>query len=111
MARILFIGRLEVRPMGRKLDCCVVQPLSMEEIEKNQTTTTFEYKYPQSKCLRHFLNPIMTIIPISTYNYVRMKEHIAIYAGSFDPITSGHLDVIGDDQNMLQMRDLHILSR
>ncbi|MDP7008159.1 MAG: pantetheine-phosphate adenylyltransferase [Phycisphaerales bacterium] len=23
-----------------------------------------------------------------------MKEHIAVYAGSFDPITSGHLDVI-----------------
>ena len=100
MARILFIGRLEVRPMGRKLDCCVVQPLSMEEIEKNKTTTTFEYKYPQSKCLRHFLNPIMTIIPISTYNYVRMKEHIAIYAGSFDPITSGHLDVIARARGM-----------
>ena len=23
-----------------------------------------------------------------------MSEHIAIYAGSFDPITSGHLDVV-----------------
>ena len=27
------------------------------------------------------------------YNFI-MSEHIAIYAGSFDPITCGHLDVI-----------------
>ncbi len=29
-----------------------------------------------------------------------MKEHIAIYAGSFDPITSGHLDVISRARGM-----------
>ena len=29
-----------------------------------------------------------------------MEEHIAIYAGSFDPITSGHLDVISRARGM-----------
>jgi len=29
-----------------------------------------------------------------------MSEHIAIYAGSFDPITSGHLDVIARARGM-----------
>ena len=29
-----------------------------------------------------------------------MSEHIAIYAGSFDPITSGHLDVISRARGM-----------
>lgn len=29
-----------------------------------------------------------------------MSEHIAIYAGSFDPITSGHLDVISRARRM-----------
>ena len=29
-----------------------------------------------------------------------MREHIAIYAGSFDPITSGHLDVIARARHM-----------
>ena len=29
-----------------------------------------------------------------------MNEHIAIYAGSFDPITNGHLDVLGRARGM-----------
>ena len=29
-----------------------------------------------------------------------MKEHVAMYAGSFDPITSGHLDVIARSRHL-----------
>jgi pantetheine-phosphate adenylyltransferase len=41
----------------------------------------------------------MTVVPVHrTIQY--MSEHIAIYAGSFDPITSGHLDVISRARGM-----------
>ena len=33
------------------------------------------------------------------YNFT-MSEHIAIYAGSFDPITRGHLDVVSRARGM-----------
>jgi|TARA_B110000196_G_scaffold73385_1_gene63035 pantetheine-phosphate adenylyltransferase len=29
-----------------------------------------------------------------------MKEHVAMYAGSFDPITSGHLDVVARSRHL-----------
>ena len=35
----------------------------------------------------------MTVMLV-TRTIESMSEHVAIYAGSFDPITSGHLDVI-----------------
>ena len=41
----------------------------------------------------------MTVVPV--HRTIRhMSEHTAIYAGSFDPITSGHLDVISRARGM-----------
>ena len=41
----------------------------------------------------------MTVVRVQR-TITSMSEHIAIYAGSFDPITSGHLDVISRARDM-----------
>lgn len=54
---------------------------------------------PSANGFGHFLNPFWRIVAV-TRTIQPMSEHIAIYAGSFDPITSGHLDVIARARGM-----------
>ena len=37
---------------------------------------------------------VVRVVPLTHTIGIRMTAHIAIYAGSFDPITTGHLDVV-----------------
>ena len=41
-----------------------------------------------------FLGWVVRVVPLTHTMCIRMTVHIAIYAGSFDPITTGHLDVV-----------------
>ena len=49
--------------------------------------------------IHSFLRRPMTVMSV-TRTIPSMRNHVAIYAGSFDPITSGHLDVISRARGM-----------
>lgn len=98
MAGTLFIGRLEARPMGsfgllRDVDQCN----GGEEFYYLPTPSNISIRIPS---LFASFSVLLKRIGPPTPTIQQMSEHIAMYAGSFDPITSGHLDVISRARTM-----------
>lgn len=52
------------------------------------------YKKSIANQQQPFLGRVVRVVPLTHTMCFRMTTHIAIYAGSFDPITTGHLDVV-----------------
>lgn len=48
--------------------------------------------------LRHYIS-----IYLSKGEYLHMKKNIAVYAGTFDPVTNGHLDIIERASRMFDL--------